>query len=101
MLRLHLGVPFRQASAEERQELMEQFKQFYAKWKASGVKLIGSYHGCGEGVGGYAHYVLFDVDDIETVYQMNRDIFGLRGLYQRHSIDVGLPPAVEEVWESA
>jgi hypothetical protein len=42
-----------------------------------------------------------DVDDLETVHQMNGDIFDLGGIYQKHSFDVGAPPIVEGMWASA
>jgi muconolactone delta-isomerase len=101
MLRFHGGVPFRQASDEAKAQYQAQLKQAFARWRSAGVKMIGSFRASGEGVGGYAHYILFDVDDLGTVHQMNSDIFGLGGIYQRHSFDVGLPPIVEGMWESA
>jgi len=94
-------MPFRQASDEEKAQYRAQIKQAFAKWKSAGVKLVGSFHAWGEGVGGYAHYVLFDVDDLETVHQMNSDIFDLGGIYQKHSFDIGLPTIIEGMWASA
>jgi hypothetical protein len=86
---------------EKAQSREKDLRQIFGEWKSSGVQLIGSWHGCGEGVGGYAHYLILDVDDVETVYRMNRDIFrGLGGTYQRHSLDIGLPPVFEGMWES-
>jgi hypothetical protein len=101
LFRYHGGVPARQMSDEEKAQSREKIRQIFGEWKSSGVQLIGSWHGCGEGVGGYAHYLILDVDDVETVYRMNGDIYGrLGGTYQRHSFDIGLPPAVEAIWES-
>jgi hypothetical protein len=102
LYRYHGGFPARQATAEENAENMEKIRQTFKKWKASGVKLVGSFHGAGEGVGGYGHYMILDIDDIETLYEMNSDVYsGLGGMYQKHSFAVGLPPIIEEMWESA
>jgi hypothetical protein len=58
MFRFHAGVPFRQASDEAQAAYRAQLKQAFAKWKSARVKLVGSFGGLGEGVGGYAHHVL-------------------------------------------
>lgn len=101
LFRFHGGVPVRTASDEDKAHYREQMRQILKKWKSSGVKLVGSFHGCGEGVGGFSHYVILDVNDVETVYDMNFDIFdGVGKFYQRHSFDIGGPPIVEGMWES-
>ena len=102
LFRFHGGVPLRTGSDEDKAQYREQIRRIFKKWKSSGVKLVGSFHACGEGVGEFAHYVILDVNDVDTVYEMNGDIFGGVGkFYQRHSFDIGLPPIVESMWESA
>jgi hypothetical protein len=101
LFRFHAGVPFRQASEEAKAQYRAQLIQNFGKWKASGVKLVGSFSAYGEGVGGFAHHVILDVPEITMVREMNRDILGLGGIYQKHSFAIGIGGIVEGMWESA
>jgi hypothetical protein len=71
------------------------------EWNSSGVKLVGTFGGYGEGVGGYGHYAILEVDDLDMVSKLNDDLFGgeSRGCYERYSLDVGHPSVLETSWE--
>jgi predicted amidophosphoribosyltransferase len=54
LFRYHGGVPLRQASDEAKAQSRTRLKEIFAKWKASGVKLVAYFGSYGEGVDGYA-----------------------------------------------
>ena len=98
---MHAGVPYRQASDEAKAQYFPQLRRIFAKWKSSGVKLIGYFGSYGDGVDGYGHHLILDVPEITMVREMNSDIFGLGGIYQKHGFEVGAGGVGEEMWESA
>lgn len=97
MFRYHGGVPARQTSEGARERLI----QIFGEWKAAGVKLVAYFGAYGEGVDGYSHHLILDVPEISMVRKMNGDIYGLGGIYQKHSFDIGVARLVEGMWVSA
>ena len=102
MFRFHGGMPVRQASDEARAQFSPKLKEIFAKWKSSGVKLVGYFGSYGNGVDGYAHHLILDVPEITMVQEMNSDIFGgLGAFYEKHHFEVGEGRAGEDLWESS
>ena len=103
LFRYHGGVPARQASEEEMAQAYEYLRQTCKQWESSGVKLVGTFGAFGEGVGGFAHYIIFEVDDIDMVDKMSNDIYsgGIRKFYEKHSFDIGRTSRFELLWESS
>jgi hypothetical protein len=97
LVQTHWGTSYHAASEEGKKEMREKQQQFLTSWKEAGIELVGDFHAYGDGVGGYSHHLLFDVDDLETVTRMNSDIFQA-GIYQRHAIHVGSPVRSSDKW---
>ena len=97
MFRLHVGTAYRQASDEAKAQYYAKLKEIFAKWKSSGVKLVGYFGSYGNGVDGYAHHLILDVPEITMLREMNGNTFGLGGLYQKHSFEVGVGGPGEEL----
>jgi hypothetical protein len=96
------GLPARQATQEERSQFGES-PGWWAKWKASGVVLIGAFSTYGNAVDGFCHHVILEVDDVRVVHEMQRDVQGGEmGKYiERYDFHVGYPfRGLEEQWES-
>ena len=101
LFRCHFGLPFRQASEEEKQKVQDGMGEVFKKWKASGTKLMG-YFGSSAHVDGFSHYMLFEIDDAAQVGEMDNDIFaGEIGKYvEDFQIHVGRDfEAIEEIWK--
>ena len=100
LFRFHAGLPFRQASEEDRKQCFELWDDMLEKWKTSGVKLIGSF-GSPAHVDGFANYLIFEVEDTGLVTEMDHDIqMGDAGqLIEDFQFHVGTPRTrVEEIW---
>ena len=102
LFRMHFGLPFRQASQEEKQKVSEKLTQMFNTWKTSGIRLLGTF-GSPAHVGGFAHYLLFEVDDYEKVGEMDRGIFaGEVGRYiENFDLHIGMSRSqIEDVWKA-
>jgi hypothetical protein len=97
------GLPARQASKEERSKFGDLGAQILEKWKASGVKLIGSFSTYGNAVDGFCHHIILEVDDVRKVHEMQRDIQGgeFGRFIERYDFHVGYPfRNLEEAWHA-
>lgn len=72
LLRWKLGFPWRQTSEEDQARANEEVGRIAKKWQDAGIKQIGDWHG---DLDGFAHYAIFEVDDIAAVQEMNEDIW--------------------------
>jgi hypothetical protein len=97
-----LGNPFFAASADARQQAMAEWRNVLRKWKASGVRLIGTFVTYGQPAAGYAHTVLLEIPHIEMLHEMNLDANGgtIGALKVGHHFTLGVRNAfVEEWWQ--
>jgi len=97
-----LGNPFFAASADARQQAMTEWRDMVRKWKARGVRLIGTFATYGQPAAGYAHTVLLEIPHIEMLQEMNHDaLVGAIGALQvGHHFAIGVRSAkVEEWWQ--
>jgi hypothetical protein len=97
------GLPARQASKEEWRALGDLTAQIWEKWKASGVKLIGSFSTYGNAVDGFCHHFILEVDDVRQVHEMQRDIQGgeFGRFIEKYDFHVGYPfGKLEEEWHA-
>jgi hypothetical protein len=95
------GLPARQATKEERSKFGDI--SWWAKWKASGVELIGAFSTYGNAVDGFCHHIILEVDDVGIVHEMQRDVQGGEGgrFIERYDFHVGYPfRGLEEQWDS-
>ena len=102
LFRLHFGSPYQQAPEEERKKAGELVRETFKKWKASGIRLIGTFSSTAH-VDGYAHYTILEVDDLSQVQEMDRDIFLAEvGKYiERFDFTVGISRQfIEDIWKS-
>lgn len=99
LFRFTAGLPVRQMSSEERSQMMDLWAQYAEKWESRGVRRLDVWHGYGEGVDGFGHYLIFEVDDAKVVHEMARDIQrGELGRFvERYSMHIGwgMPDDVE------
>ena len=102
LFRYQLGLPFRQASDEEKKRASELWEEMSKKWKSSGVRLIGYFGAYGHAVDGFCHHYIFEVDDLERVREMNADVFRGKGskYLERFSFHIGQGHGSEEWWAS-
>jgi hypothetical protein len=102
LFRFTRGLPFRQASDEEKKWVDTYWTETARRWKSRGVKLLGYFGAYGHAVDGFCHHYVFEVDDVDTVRQMNADIYrGKGGKYLEHfSFHVGQGHGSEEWWAS-
>mgnify|MGYP000864008848 CR=1 FL=1 len=75
ILQIQLGLPWRQASAEQRKEAHAEFLEMAKKWKASGIRLIGTFT-FPQVLNGYSNNWFFGIDNDTQMDQINRDIMG-------------------------
>ena len=73
LFRWHLGLPMRQASEEEKKKIWELIGKLFDKWKSEGVKTIGTFT-CSAHPENFSHFMIFEVDNIEKMTEMDRDI---------------------------
>ena len=102
MFRFSTGLPWRQASAEERARFSSLFTEIFTRWKSSGVKLLGYFGSRGQGIDGFSHNLIFAVDDLSVIDEMDADIIsGEIGRYvEKFSFDVGWGLAsFEGIWD--
>ncbi len=100
LIRFHLGTPFRLASAEEKQQTFDAFRDLMQKWKTSDIKLVGGFGSYGNGPDDYAHLAIFEVSNYAQVKAMNSDIFSSGLLYEKHSIEIGEPKSIfDAFWD--
>jgi hypothetical protein len=100
--RASLGLPFRQASDEEKRKVDELWNEMATKWKSAGVRLVGYFGAHGEALDGFGHNYIFEVDDVEIVRKMDDDIVrGELGKYiERFSFHIGCGRGVEDWWRA-
>lgn len=99
LFRYYAGLPMRQASEGERQSLMEAWEQLCKDWTTLGVKLCASFSGLSN-PGGFCHYIIFEVDDLELMKKMNGDVLGgtVGKLAERYDFSVGTG-MFEDSWQ--
>ena len=100
LLRFYLGLPHRQADDSEKKRFDASISEIFKEWRSSGIELAGTFMALGS-VNGYAHYAIFDVDNLELVKKMNGDIRTFEGskYIERYDIEIGWPQTwIEEVW---
>ena len=102
LFRFTRGLPFRQASDEEKQRVNELWTALCTKWKSGGVELIGYFGAYGHSVDGFCHNYIFEVDDVEQVRRMNTDVFRGEGAQylETFSFHLGQGHGSEEWWAS-
>jgi hypothetical protein len=83
------GLPWRQASEEERKETSEQAGVMLEKWKASGVKLLADFNVAGNAVDDFAHFWIYEVPDVAMVREMTQDITRIGKHMEKFSLNVG------------
>jgi hypothetical protein len=95
-----LGNPFFTASDAARQQALAEWRDVLRKWKASGVRLIGTFATYGQPAVGYANTVLLEVPHIEMLHQMNLDANGgtIGALKVGHHFTPGVRNAIVEEW---
>ena len=101
LFRFHLGLPFRQASEEERKKVGELMRETFQEWKSSGIKLIGTF-GSPAHVDGFATYMIFEVDDFSKVGKMDQGFFrGEVGKFiEDFQVHVGIARTfIEDMWK--
>lgn len=97
-----LGNPFFAAPDEARQQALAEWRDVLRKWKASGVRLIGTFATYGQPAAGYVHTVLLEIPRIEMLHEMNLDANrGTMGaLKMGHHFTLGERNAfIEEWWQ--
>jgi hypothetical protein len=102
LFRVSLGLPFRQASNEERKRVMQLWQETATKWKSAGVKLVGYFGADGSALHGFGHHYIFEVDDLSVIREMDADIFyGELGKYvEDFAFNIGWGRGTEDWWES-
>jgi hypothetical protein len=81
----HLGLPWRQASEEEREQSNTLLLQIFEKWKRD-PGITHRYYFLRRGV---AHYNIFEVDDLSKIDEMDNDITLAQGLLlEKYSFEV-------------
>ncbi len=95
-----LGNPWRLTPKEERDRLLELMRQDEIKWKAAGVKLLGTFTAGGEGGNGYGHTWLLEAPNWDVAVGVNTDI--ALGQWVKHiekyAIWFGWTLGVEDAW---
>jgi hypothetical protein len=103
LFRFSIGLPYRQASAEEKKQVLALLQQMFQAWKAAGVRLIGTFGNQGA-VDGFSHYIVLEVDDLSQVVAMDQAIMGgeVGRFVEKFSFHIGWKrDFVEEIWNSA
>jgi len=101
LFRFHFGLPFRQASDEEKQKAYQAIEELFKKWKSSGVKLIGTFGGPAH-VDGFAHHMILEVEDVSKVWEMDQGIFGgeVGKLIEEFQFHIGVArTSIEDIWK--
>ena len=73
-LRWTLGLPFRQASEEDKKRALESQTELLRAWKASGVQLVTTFGVSGGSWDGYWRNYMFDVPDLRKARRMSTDV---------------------------
>jgi hypothetical protein len=97
--RVTLGQPYRHAAADEKQRANESLTATLKKWKAAGVRLLGSWMAPGGDLDGYCHYLILEMKDLEQLSQFNREFFDTSEyarLIAEYSMAVG---DINQPWE--
>src|SRR5690606_34004792 len=103
LFRFSTGLPYRLASDEEKQQAGVLLEQVFQGWRDTGVRLIGTF-GNHSAMDGFAHYVILEIDDLDQVHAMDRDIVkGVVGKYvEKFSSHIGWArPFIDSTWNSA
>ena len=101
LFRFHLGLPYRQAGDSEKERLHASIAEMFKEWRSKGINLVGTFGAMGSGVGGFAHYAIFNVDDLDVVSNMNHDIFTREASKYIEDFDFAIGwsrPFIEDVW---
>jgi hypothetical protein len=101
LFRYQMGLPYRQASPQERDAWARAFADMLRKWKSSGVKLKASFNSSSR-VGGFCHNWIMEAGSMEFAQGLSSDLVtGPVGkLLEDFSIEVGGSMA-EKFWEEA
>ncbi len=102
LFRFSVGLPYRQASAKEKKQALALLEQAFQKWKAAGVRLIGTFGNQGA-VDGFSHYIILEVDDLSQIVEMDEEIMGGEvGRYiEKFSFHIGWSRTfVEDIWNA-
>ena len=88
LLRSKLGVPFLQASDEEKEAMGKESDKIWKKWQAAGIKLLAHWSGP---LDGFAHYQIFEAPDLDAAWQMDQDWWAAkyRRLFEQLEFHVG------------
>jgi hypothetical protein len=91
LFRFTVGLPARQMSGEERSKMRDLYAQLREKWDSYGVRELGVWHGYGDAVDGFGHYMILEVDDVKKVRKMALDIQGgeIGRFVERYSLHIG------------
>jgi hypothetical protein len=85
-------------SSEERSKMMGLWAQLREKWESRGVRWLAVWHGYGDGVDGFGHYEILEVDDAKVVHDMAGDIqrAELGRFVERYSLHIGWGTPADE-----
>ncbi len=76
LMRMHGGLAVRQATSEQRESILGPgFEKMLSGWQNQGIRLIGTF-GNGAHVDGFAHYAIFEIDDMDLIKKMDNDFMG-------------------------
>jgi chlorite dismutase len=102
LLQFTNGLPWRQASEEQKKKAMESWRQLYKKWKGSGIHLIGNFS-ASRALDRYSNNLLFAIKDIQQYNEMTGDLMDADATKWiedwRMVLGQGFPQ-VEELWKS-
>ncbi|NPV10060.1 MAG: hypothetical protein HPY83_19105 [Anaerolineae bacterium] len=100
-----LGLPYGQASEEERKQAAESALEMARKWKASGVTYVGYFGSlAGPGAPEFAHTTVLEVKDFVQVQEMSDELYHSEwGKYvEKYRLEVGSGwPDLDAFWRSA
>ena len=73
LMRMHGGLAVRQTTNEEKETvLFPGFEKMFSDWQKQGIRLIGTF-GNGAHVDDFAHYAIFEIDDLDLMKKMDSD----------------------------
>jgi len=96
-----LGLPWRQATEEQRQKSIEASAAMMRKWKAAGIELVGYFGAPSAGATGHVHNYIFRVKDAAQFHQMAADVDQANEAWkivERHAMTFGWDHGRLEWW---
>ncbi len=98
LFRFTFGQPARHMPPEQRQQLNAGWIPFLKKWKAEGVKLLGSWMAPGGELEGYCHHLILEMKDLEQLHQFNQEFnqSSMATIVDKYAIAVG---DIEQPWD--